>query len=126
LSLSHEADIAQFRLTGFRTTANQLTVLTATPTITSTGATLIVSRNLNPSLTGSVNAGFTREELLGGASSSYSTQFNLTYSFSTATQAYLLGAYIHRLSSTSLVAATSPLSGSVSDASITIGIRRVF
>ena len=126
LSLTHESDIARFRLTGFATEANRLTILTGRPNVNTTGGEFVVSRDVNPSLTGDVNMGYRRQELLGGHHTIYSTQLNLNYRFSTATQAYWRVAYIHRLTDRALVRATSPLSDNVSDANMTIGIRREF
>ena len=126
LSLVHDSDIAQFRLTAFRTLVNRLTVEIGIPTVTSTGATFTISRNVNPNLTGDIDLTYRRQELLGGEHTVYSTRLNFNYMFSMLTSAYLRFAYMRRLTDAALVAATSPLSSSTSDASVIIGIRREF
>jgi hypothetical protein len=83
----------------------------------------LISHDLTPVLTGAADAGYSIHDVLGGQNTIFRTRAELTYLMTPVMTSYLRAAYLHRLSDRALVA-VSPESGNLSDASITIGIRR--
>jgi uncharacterized protein (PEP-CTERM system associated) len=126
LSLVHISGRTQYRLTGFHTDYDTLTQLGAavfSPQGKATGVDFIVSRTIRPQLTGSIDAGYTTADDFGSRYSIYTGNISANYTLGARTQAYLVTGYSHRSSSTALAAA-SPLSADYSEARITIGVRR--
>ena len=127
LSLLHVSDRTQYRLTGFHTDYKTLTLLApgVSPVGTSTGVDLTVSRNMTPRLIGAVDASYSKISDVGGRYGYWVGNVSLNYSMTPVMQSYFAAGYSRRGASTSL-AALSALSGSYSEAHITIGIRRQF
>jgi uncharacterized protein (PEP-CTERM system associated) len=126
-SVVHVLDRTQYRVTGFWTHYQTLTVLPAgIPSEgTSTGVELGIFRTVTPQLTGGLTSSYTVQDAFGGQYSILAASIDLSYSFSQRTQLFYRAAYIHRGSDAALVA-VSPVSGNVTDTSVTIGIRRQF
>jgi hypothetical protein len=126
-SVVHVLDRTQYRVTGFWTHYQTLTVLPAgIPSEgTSTGVELGIFRTVTPQLTGGLTSSYTVQDAFGGQYSILAASIDLSYSFSQRTQLFYRAAYIHRGSDAALVA-VSPVSGNVTDTSVTLGIRRQF
>jgi hypothetical protein len=125
LSLLHESERTRYRLTVHRLIRDGLTVLPTgvPPGENSTGVTALISHDLTRVLTGAAEAGYSIHDVLGGQNTIFRTRVELTYLMTPIMTSYLRAAYLHRLSDRALVA-VSPESDNLSDASITIGIRR--
>jgi len=123
----HMSERTQYRLTFYRNVRDSLTVLPTgiAPRQDSTGVTALISRSLSRVLTGSADAGYSLQNVLGGETTIFRSRVELSYSMTPAMSSYLRAAYLHRLSDRNLVA-VSPQSDNLSDTSITIGIRRQF
>jgi uncharacterized protein (PEP-CTERM system associated) len=127
VSLIHISDRTQYRLTAFHTdyeTLSQL-ALGISPQGISTGVDLSISRNMTPRLTSAVDVSYSKVGDLGGKYNFYQTNLSLNYLMSPVMQGYASAGYSRRGTSASL-AALSPLSGTYSEAHITVGIRRQF
>ena len=140
VTLLHIADRTQYRLTAYRTVYDTLSTVPLGITLpggsisvpvtirsrgTSTGADLEISRNMTPHLTGSLDANYSVQDALGGQYRLFGVSLNFSYLMTPQMQTFLNAAYLHRDSNAALVA-VSPFSGSLSDASIMIGISRQF
>ena len=131
LTLVHITDRTQYRLTGYRTLTDTLTPLVGgiQNSARATGFEAGISRNITPVLTGSVGASYSLQDQSGGQFAGryriFDGNVGLTYLMTAKMQAYVTATYSARQSDMSLVAA-SPFSGNLSDASITIGLRRQF
>ena len=122
-SLIHIADRMQYRLTGFWIAYDPVTLSSGALQQTSTGGDFSVSRNINPFLSAGLGANYAIQHVLGAHFSTITGTLTVNYQVSVLMQVYFRTAYISRLSSVALVN-LSPLSDSVSDTAITIGIRR--
>ena len=124
-SLTYTSERTQYRLTGFATLYDTLTVLpTGFPsTGRSRGGDFAVFRTMTPQLTGGFDLWYAIDDTLGGQYKLFRGTVNAEYSFSPRTSVFLTGAYIARTADDALVA-VSPSSADTSDTSVTIGIRR--
>jgi len=93
------------------------------PTTESWGTRVTYSRNLNPLLLGNVSGTYQVDQELGGTARTFEADAGLSYAVSRKMQLYFQAYYLDRRSSAELVA-LSPLTGSLSDYKITIGVSR--
>ena len=107
--------------------ASRRTVLTGVfvgpPTTESWGGTLTLSRDISPLTTGTIGASYFIDDELGGQARTVSLDTSVTYALSRRMNVFFLADYLDRQSSPSL-SALSPLTGSVSDYRVMIGISR--
>jgi uncharacterized protein (PEP-CTERM system associated) len=122
-SIVHSIDRTQFRITGFDTTYDAVTINSGLPNQTSYGLQAVISRNMTPRLTGSLEADYSVQNMLGGQFSLLGGNFAINYALTPWLNAYLRGTYQQRISDAAILA-NSPLSGNVSQATITIGIHQ--
>jgi uncharacterized protein (PEP-CTERM system associated) len=124
LSALRLGERTQYRLSGFRTVAEALSVTgpSTLPRTEATGGELRVSRTMTPRLTGDWGLRYSNNEILQGDYSIISTDANLGYAVSPVMNAFFHAAYLHRSSDSSLVA-VSPLSQDLSDVRISVGLR---
>ena len=127
LSLGFDDGRTNYRLTGFETIRDRLTVDTSKtpPRQMSTGATFAISRQMTPNLKSTVSLTYTTYDVLGGRTNIARASFEMNYMMTDKMSVYMRASYLDRLSSATLVAA-SPLSGSLTDIVATIGLRRSF
>jgi hypothetical protein len=127
LSLVHISDRTQYRLSGYGTAYDTLTPLAPglSPNGTSIGVDMVVSRTMTPRLTGSIQLDYAVLSDLGSRYSLYQAGASLGYTLSPTLQTYLRAAYMQRSSGNQL-SGLSPLSGSLTGVSVTIGITKTF
>lgn len=127
LALTHSLQRTQFRLTGFYTIRDILTVVPAgtSPRQESLGLMAGVSRSLRPNLTGDLSGAYWTFKFGPSNVDMAQAQVFLTYNASQMTQFYASAAYIRRMTD-SAFAAASPVSSSLTGINITIGARRNF
>jgi len=93
------------------------------PTTNSWGSRITYSRNLNPLLIGNIGGAYQVDQELGGTARTFEADAGLSYAVSREMQLYFQANYLDRQSSAELKA-LSPLTGSLSDYKITIGVNR--
>jgi uncharacterized protein (PEP-CTERM system associated) len=127
VSLVHISERTQYRLTGYDTIYDTLTPVGSglSPNGTSTGVQMVVSRAMTPRLTGSIQLDYSVLSDLGSRFSLYQGTASLGYSLSPTLQTYFNAAYMQRSSGNQL-SGLSPLSGSLTGVSVTIGISKKF
>jgi uncharacterized protein (PEP-CTERM system associated) len=91
------------------------------PTTNSWGTRMSFSRNLNPLLLGTIDGTYQVDQELGGTARTFEVGAELSYAVTRNTQFYFQTNYLDRQSSAAL-RALSPLTGSLSDYKITIGV----
>jgi uncharacterized protein (PEP-CTERM system associated) len=122
VSWVQQLDRNNFSLSLFGTRRTYLVSgFTGPPVDVSWGSSLTASRSLTPLLSGSLGATFSNDQEFGGSGKTITAQAGLFYSLSRSTNVYLQSNYVTRLSSPSLQT-LSPLTGSLSDFMVTVGI----
>lgn len=124
-SLVHLEERTQYRLTGFWSDYNAVVITPGIAQQTLTGGEIAIFRNLNPYVTAELSFDYRIEKLLGGGFSEADGNVSLNYQLTAMMKFYLRMLYGDRLSDTALRAA-SPSTTNLSDAAITVGIRRQF
>jgi uncharacterized protein (PEP-CTERM system associated) len=124
LSLLQQSDRTQYRLTGFYTQSDTLTRLTTglPRTGNATGATFDISRNMTQNLVGSISGTYERTNYFSADYRIALARISLNYSISPLTQIFGRATYYDRALASGT--ALSPVGGDLSDASVTIGLRR--
>jgi len=127
VSLLHSGERTQYRLTGYRTVRDILTSLSPTisPRQESTGVLASVSRALRPNLSGVLSTTYTMYDLGGSQTEIFLSSLTFNYIMNPQMQLFVSGAYLKRDTDNTL-ATLSPLSSSLSDGSVTVGLRRQF
>jgi hypothetical protein len=127
LSLSYAFEETTFTASAFNTEQRTETPLLAGQNgdLRTTGFGANIDRQFSQDLRGSINASYRDDSLLVGRAKYFEIGAIAEYSLTGADQLYLQGDYYHRLSDRTL-AAFSAESGSVSAASIRLGLRHTF
>jgi uncharacterized protein (PEP-CTERM system associated) len=113
---------ANLSLYGTRRTI--LTAVTVGPSKTETwGGRITLSRDITPVLLGTLSGGYFVDQELGGIARNFTADAELNYSLTSEMRIYLQANYLDRHSSPSLNT-LSPLTGSLSDYRITLGLSR--
>ena len=124
-SLVYTAERTQYRLTGYATIYDTLTVLPTgiPPQGRARGGEFAVFRTMTPQLTGGFEVNYSVQDALGGTFDLLGGNIDVNYSISPLTSVFFQSAYIRRVASDDLLA-VSPSSVDTSDTIVTIGIRR--
>jgi hypothetical protein len=127
LSLVHNEDRTQYRITGFKTYSDILAVLQAgTPSrYESTGVQGLITRQITTNLAADLSGIFSKYDFSGRKFDIYQTSLMFRYNLTMEMQVYVSGAYMRRITESALAAA-SPISASLADVSVTVGVRREF